>query len=64
MSEVLLPLRISIYNSTVIDMKSIDIENENVQRHLSTNEERNKKSLEEGIQEMIDLDTRDWQKES
>ena len=43
--EVLLPLRISICKSTVTDMKSIEIENENVQRHLSTNEKRNEKTL-------------------
>jgi uncharacterized protein YndB with AHSA1/START domain len=35
MSEVLLPLRISICICKVTDMKSIEIENENVQRHLS-----------------------------
>jgi uncharacterized protein YndB with AHSA1/START domain len=44
-SEVLLPLRISIHNSTVTDMKSIEIENEKVERHLSTSEKRNEKIL-------------------
>jgi hypothetical protein len=44
MSEVLLPLRINIYNSTVTDLKSTEIENQKVQRQLSTNEERNEKT--------------------
>jgi uncharacterized protein YndB with AHSA1/START domain len=43
MSEVLLPLRINIYNSTVTDLKSTEIENQKVERQLSTNEERNEK---------------------
>jgi hypothetical protein len=42
-SEVSLPPRISICNSTVTDMKSIEIENEKVERHISTNEKRNDK---------------------
>jgi hypothetical protein len=36
-------LRISIYNSTDIEMKTVEIKNENVQRHLTTNEKRDKK---------------------
>ena len=43
--EVSLPLRISICNSTVTDMKSIEIENENVPWHLSTQENGNEKTL-------------------
>ena len=35
--------RISICNSTVTDMKSIEIENEKVERHISTNEKRKDK---------------------
>jgi hypothetical protein len=34
-----------ICNSTVIGMKSIEIENENVERHLSTNEKQTEKTL-------------------
>jgi len=44
----LLPLRISVCDDTVIDMKSIEIENENVQQHLTTSEKRNKKTLNTG----------------
>ena len=37
---------ISIYNSIITDMKSIEIENENVQLHLSpTSEKQNEKIL-------------------
>ena len=36
-------LRISICNSTVTDMKIIEIKNEKVERHISTNEKRNEK---------------------
>ena len=43
--EVLLPLRISICNCTIPRMKSIEIENEKVERHLSTSEKREEKIL-------------------
>jgi hypothetical protein len=42
----LLPLRISICNSTITDMKSNEIENENVQWHLSPSEKRNENILD------------------
>ena len=57
MSEVLLPLRISICICTVTDMKSIEIENENVQRHLShTSEKGNEKTLNTGSKGTITIE--------
>jgi uncharacterized protein YndB with AHSA1/START domain len=44
-SEVSLPLRISNCNCTIPSMKSIEIENEKVERHLSTSEKREENTL-------------------
>ena len=52
----MLPLRINIYNSTVIDMKGIEIENENLQRHLSTSEKRNEKILNPELKGTVTVD--------
>jgi hypothetical protein len=42
---VLLPIKISFCESIITDMKEFEITNENVGQHLSSNENRNDKTL-------------------
>src|SRR5215467_2091338 len=54
--EVALPLRIRIYTSTDIEMKTVEIQNENVQQQITTNEKRDQKTQKIGSKGTITIE--------